>query len=117
MWAGAPCGDQLVANSPREGQVSESSVQMSELAAPDSELNSAEAVVVDGHPFPGGDLSDHGLVRRGAAYRLARDLFRAHTCHHPAVLVIHHLLLSKALVFTHLQRRSSSALEVKGKIH
>jgi hypothetical protein len=49
MWAGAPCGDQLVANSPRERQVSESSVQMSELA-PDSERDSAEAVVVDGTP-------------------------------------------------------------------
>jgi hypothetical protein len=53
MWAGAPCGDQLVANSPRERQVSEPSVQMPELAAPDSELNSTEAVVMDSHPFPG----------------------------------------------------------------
>ena len=61
VWPRAAGGYQVVANAARKRQVRERSMQVAELAAAKSELDSAEAMIVRRHPVPVGDRCPHSV--------------------------------------------------------
>lgn len=92
MWAGSPCRDKFVTDAPREGKVGNCVMQVSQLATPDPELDPSEAVLTDSHAIPGGNLSNHSLLRRRGAHRLKGHAWLAPGGPNVAVPCSKHLL-------------------------
>jgi hypothetical protein len=53
MWSGPSRRDQFVADTPREWEVGEGSVQVPKLATADPEFGASKAVLVKAHALPG----------------------------------------------------------------
>src|SRR5262249_5650553 len=104
--------DELVPNAAREGQVRERSMQVAQFPATASELNPAEPMIMRRHARPTGDAAADGLD--GSARR------QGFICPLDAlgpigVRVRFHARLPGTTV-SHTKDRTSSSLEVKGKM-
>jgi hypothetical protein len=80
VWSRPPYLDKLVAQQPREREVGNGPVEMSQLAAPEPELEATEAVFMGRNPLPGRDLSAHRLNRRERGRDLAADIAEGFGC-------------------------------------